>query len=252
MLKTRVIPCMLFDGFSLVKTIRFSNSRNLGNPTQAARVYNSRNVDELIFIDLKASQEKRLPFFSIIEEVFKECFMPLTVGGGIHSIKTAEKLLRIGADKICINSEAIDNPKFITRSAKKFGSQSLVVSIDVKTVNKNHYVFSEKGKKNTRVLATDWAKKVQDKGAGEIFLTSVDQDGVMEGYDLALIKKVTRAVSIPVIVCGGAGKARDVVDAVKIGGANAVSFASMLHYTENTPNSIKEKMNKANIPVRII
>lgn len=243
---------MLFNGLNLVKTIQFGVMRNLGNPIQMAKVYNSRNVDELIFIDLKATEENREPLYEVVADIVEECFMPLTIGGGIHSIKTINKLLKIGADKIAINSQAIDYPKFISQASKKFGSQCIVVSIDAKNSNGNHYVFKNRGQQNTGKLVTDWAREVEKLGAGEIFLNSIDNDGMMTGYDLNLIKKVSKAVNIPIIVCGGAGKVQDIIDAVKIGGADAVSLASMFHYSGHTANSIKERMDNSGIPVRKI
>jgi imidazole glycerol-phosphate synthase subunit HisF len=252
MLKTRVIPCMLYNGAHLVKTIRFGEMRTLGNPIQIAKVYNSRNVDELIFIDLAATEENRSPGLDVISDIMQECFMPVTIGGGIHSLRDVEKLLKTGADKICINSEVTINPEFITQAAKKFGSQCIVVSIDAKKARNEHYVFKNRGKTNIKKTATLWAQEVEKLGAGEIFLTSVDRDGTMEGYDLELIKKISSAVSIPVIACGGAGKVQDIIDAVKSGGADAVSLASMFHYSGHTANSIKERMAKADIPVRIL
>ena len=252
MLKTRIIPCMLFNGLNLIKTIRFDTIRNLGNPVQMARVYNSRNVDELIFIDMKATQEKRSPALEIIKEIAKECFMPLTIGGGIHSMKDIENLLKIGADKISINSEAIENSTFISQAAKKLGSQCVVISIDAKKIGKEYFVFKNRGLINTKKTAVEWAKEVERLGAGEIFLTSIDQDGAMTGYDSELIKKVSSAVSIPVIASGGAGKVQDIIDAIKIGGADAVSLASMFHYSGHTANSIKERMVKAKISVRLL
>ena len=243
---------MLFNGLNLIKTIRFDTIRNLGNPVQMARVYNSRNVDELIFIDMKATQEKRSPALEIIKEIAKECFMPLTIGGGIHSMKDIENLLKIGADKISINSEAIENPTFISQAAKKLGSQCVVISIDAKKIGKEYFVFKNRGLINTKKTAVEWAKEVERLGAGEIFLTSIDQDGAMTGYDSKLIKKVSSAVSIPVIASGGAGKVQDIIDAIKIGGADAVSLASMFHYSGHTANSIKERMVKAKISVRLL
>src|SRR3990167_6094099 len=252
MLKTRVMPCMLFNGLHLIKTIQFDQIRNLGNPVQMARVYNSRNVDELIFIDMKATEEDRPPAYEIIKDIIAECFMPLTVGGGIHSIEVIHRLLKIGADKVCINSEAINNPAFVTAAAKKFGSQCIVISIDVKQVRKDHYVFKSRGRENTNITVIEWVKQVEKLGAGEIFLTSIDKDGTMDGYDLDLIKKVSSTVSVPVIACGGAGKVQDIIDAVKLGRADAVSLASMFHYSGHTANSIKERLAKAKIPVRML
>jgi imidazole glycerol-phosphate synthase subunit HisF len=242
---------MLSNGVNLVKTIKFGRMRNLGNAVQMARVYNSRNVDELIFIDLKATEENREPIFEIITEVANECFMPLTVGGGIHSLSHIEKMLKIGADKICLNSESFYNSDFITKAGNKFGKQCIVVSIDSKSINGKNYLFTNRGLKNTGILTTEWAKKIEQSGAGEIFLNSIDKDGMMEGYDIDLIKTIQSVVSIPVIACGGAGKVQDIIDAVKISKADAVSLASMFHYSGHTSNSIKERMAIAKIPVRL-
>lgn len=241
---------MLFNGFNLIKTIKFENIRNLGNPIQAARVYNSRGVDELIFIDMKASEEKREIFYDIVEDIAKECFMPLTFGGGIHSLEDISKLLKIGADKVSINSEAIENPQFIQQAAKKFGSQCIVVSIDVKLEGDDYFVFKNRGRQNTGMKATDWAREVESLRAGEILLNSVDQDGVMQGYDCDLVKKIISCVSLPVIALGGAGKVHDIIDVIKIGGANAAALSSMFHYSGHTANSIKRRMLEAGILTR--
>lgn len=243
---------MLYNGIHIVKTVKFGEMRTLGNPVQYAKVYDSRNVDELIFIDLAATEENRKIDLELIRNLMLECFMPVTIGGGIKTIQNITDLLKTGADKICVNTAAIENPGFITQAAKVFGSQCIVVSIDAKKIGKEHYVFKNRGRENTKIKAADWAKKMEEAGAGEIFLTSINQDGVMKGYDLDLIKKVKSSVSIPVIACGGAGKRQDIIDAVKIGGADAVSLASMFHYTGHTANSIKEKMAKAGIKVRFI
>lgn len=243
---------MLFGGFNLVKTIKFGQMRNLGNAVQMAAVYNSRNVDELVFLDITATEEKRPPAFEVVKNIARECFMPLTIGGGIHSLETIDKFLKIGADKISVNSEALDHPDFIGKAAKKHGSQCIVVSIDAKKIGKEHFVFKDRGRVNSNKTAVGWAKEAEKLGAGEIFLTSIDRDGVMGGYDTELIKKVSSAVSIPVIACGGAGKVQDVIDAVKIGGADAVSLASMFHYSGHTANSIKERMADAGIPIRLV
>ncbi|MEK7067680.1 MAG: imidazole glycerol phosphate synthase cyclase subunit [Patescibacteria group bacterium] len=251
MLKVRVIPCMLFNGFHLVKTVAFGQMRTIGNPVQTARIYNKRNVDELIFIDITASQDQRPPMFDVIRDIFKECFMPLSVGGGIHAITTVDRLMKIGADKIIINSEAIRNPDFVTQVAKKYGSQSVVVSIDAKKQGKAHWVCTERGEENTGMVAEEWAKKVAKLGAGEIFLNSIDRDGTMQGYDLDLISKVGKTVSIPVIACGGAGSSSQVVEAVKSGEAAAVSLASLFHYTQTTPDNVKAALHEAGVPVRL-
>ena len=252
MLKTRIIPCLLFNGFCLVKTIQFGRERTLGNPIQFARVYNSRNVDELIFIDITASQEKRDPVFHLIADIFNECFMPLAVGGGIHTMEHVDRLMRIGADKVIINSEAINNPAFITKIAGKYGSQSVVIAIDVKYDHNEHFVFYNRAEKNTGLKVVDWARQIEALGAGEIFLNSIDKDGTMRGYDLELIKKVVQAVSLPVIACGGAGTIQHVVDAVQKGKADAVSLASLFHFTGETPNRVKEALDRSGVPVRLV
>jgi imidazole glycerol-phosphate synthase subunit HisF len=252
MLKTRLIPCMLFNGFSLVKTIQFDAMRNLGSPVQMARVHNSRNVDELIFIDLKATEEDREPLYDIVREISAECFMPLAIGGGIHTLDSIRRILAVGADKVCINSEAIRNPAFISQAAQQFGNQCIVASIDVKKIDNEHLVHAYRGKKNTGLTAVSWAQELERRGVGEIFLTSIDQDGMMKGYDLDLIRKVSFAVKIPVICCGGAGKVQDIIDAVILGNASAVALASMFHYSGHTANSIKQRMLEAGIPVRMV
>lgn len=243
---------MLYNGSHIVKTIRFNDMRTLGNPAQFAHVYNSRNVDELLFIDLTATRENRSPDLDAIREVMNECFMPVTIGGGIHSIADIHALLKIGADKVSMNSEAIKRPAFITEAAQKFGSQCIVVSIDAKKVGKQYRVYTDRGRTDAGYSVTDWARQAEQLGAGEILLTSIDQDGTMEGFDLALVKAVAAVVSLPVIACGGAGKVQDVVDAIKKGGADAVALASMFHYSGHTSNSIKERMRAAGIPVRIL
>lgn len=251
MLKTRVIPCMLYNGSHIIKTIKFKNARTLGNPTQFARVYNSRNVDELIFIDILATKEKRDPDYKLIKDISKECFMPVAIGGGIKNLSQVKKLIGIGADKIIINHAAINDPGFIVKISEKFGSQALIVSMDAKRIGNEHYVFGENGTKNSKIKVSDWAKKVEKLGAGEIFLNSIDNDGVMKGYDITLIKKVTSAVSIPVIACGGAGNAKHIIKAITSGQADAVSLSSIFHYTENTNNLIKKTLKKSGINVRL-
>jgi len=251
MLKTRVIPCMLFNGFCLVKTIQFGQERTLGNPIQFARVYNSRNVDELIFIDMSASQECREPVFDLIAGIFKECFMPLAVGGGIHTMATVDRLMKIGADKVIINSAALANPNLIKALAEKYGSQSIVVGIDAKKdVEGKYWVYTNRGRTRTPWLVEDWAQQVVRQQAGEIFLNSIDCDGTMAGYDIPLIRRVVDAVSIPVIACGGAGKADHILEAVMVGRADAVALASLFHYTEYTPNEIKGVLAQASVAVR--
>ncbi len=252
MLKIRVIPVLLYDGYILVKTVRFLMPRNIGVPVQSARVFNSREVDELIFLDINATKENRDIDLEIVREVALECFMPLTIGGGVRSVDGIRQLLKAGADKVAINSQAIKRPSFIKEASNIFGAQCIVVSIDAKKIGDGMYeVYSEGGKKPTGLDVVDWAKRVGVLGAGEILLNSIDNDGVMRGYDLELIRLVSNAVSIPVIACGGAGKLQDFVDAVKVGGTSAVAAASIFQYTQTTPMNIKEHMAKEGIPTRI-
>jgi imidazole glycerol-phosphate synthase subunit HisF len=250
-LKRRVIPCMLYDGISIVKTIQFSSIRNLGTPVQFARVYNSRNVDELIFLDITATQENRNPDYEVIEDILQECFMPVTIGGGIRSLDHILKLLQIGADKVSINSSSIERPEFISEAANKFGSQCIVVSIDVKKVNEEYIVFRDRGTKGTHLAANEWAETIEDLGAGEVFLNFIDRDGKMNGYEEELIRGVSELVKIPVIACGGAGTEEHAVGAIKAG-ADAVSMASLFHYTQTTPNDVKDRMLASGLAARIL
>lgn len=252
MLKTRVIPILLFRNWVLVKSIKFETLRNIGIPVQAARVYNSREVDELVFLDITATNENRGPMLDIIHEVAGHCFMPLTVGGGIKAITDVVNVLKQGADKISINTAAIKRPSFITDAAKLIGSQSVIVSMDIKLNAHNDYeVFSNSGKVPTGLNPVRWAEEAEGLGAGEILLTSIDRDGTMEGYDLELIRRVSEAVNIPVIAAGGAGTLQHFVDCMKIGKASAAAASSIFHYTQITPNNVKQYMRNSGIDVRI-
>jgi len=252
MLKTRLIPSLLFKDYALVKSIGFTNLRNLGNPIQAIKVYNSRNVDELVFLDIGATKDRRAPLFETVAEISNDCLMPLTIGGGINKIEHIRTLLKVGADKVSLNTNAIENPKLISKAAHLFGSQTIIVSIDVKKHAKGHYeVYALNGKKPTGISPTDWAQKAEKLGAGELLLTSIDRDGSMKGYDIELIKTITDTVTIPVIASGGAGKPQDFVDAIIKGHAHAVSAASIFHYTKYTPDAIKQYLHLKNVPVRL-
>lgn len=224
----------------------------MGTPRPAVRIFNAREVDEMFILDIDATRERRGPNLSVIEDLAEECYMPLTVGGGIRTPEDIQKLLRAGADKVSINSEGIQRPQFITESARIFGSQCVVASIDVRRhENKTYEVFSQSGKVSTGLDPIDWARRVEDLGAGEILVTSIDRDGTMEGYDVDLIGRVTESVTIPVIACGGAGKLEDFVSAVKVGRASAVAAASIYHYTQVTPMNVKTYMHQAGIDVRL-
>jgi len=252
MLKTRIIPTLLWKDIGLVKGIGFDSWRRVGSIIPAIKVYNTRQVDELILVDITATAESRLPNFDIINDVSAECFVPLTVGGGVSSVENIKKLLRAGADKVSINSAAYKNPKFISEGAKLFGSQCIVASIDADKMSNGKYeCFSHAGSKKTGTEVAYWAKELERLGAGEILITSIKKDGTMKGYDLQLIKAVTDVVSIPVIASGGAGCYDDMYQAIRKGNASAVAAASIFHYTEQTPLEAKEYLAGKNIPVRL-
>ena len=249
MLKTRIIPCLTIKDLKLVKSIKFAEHRNIGSYIAAVRVFNARDVDEMIFLDLDARLNGLKPW--LLTEVAKECFMPLAVGGGIRTLNDIHLLLQIGADKVVINTAVVENPSFIGEAARVFGSQCIVVSIDAKKTGKHHEVFSHGGSLPTGRTPASWAAEAERQGAGEIFLTSIDRDGTMEGYDTALVKEVSTAVNIPVIACGGAGKGEDFEQAIKEGGASAAAAASIFQYTQITPLAIKRRLAALEIPVRI-
>lgn len=230
MLQTRVMPCLLLKNSKLVKTIKFKNPNYVGDPVNAIKIYNEKEVDELIFLDITATIENKKPSFKTISEIASECFMPLTYGGGINNLEDMKTIFNLGAEKIAINSYGVENPSFIAKASEKFGSQSIIVSIDVKKkLGSSYDVYTHSGTQSAHIDPVDWAKKVQNLGAGEILLTSIDRDGTMEGYDLTLINKICEAVNIPVIVCGGAGKVEDFTKAVHAG-ASAVASGSLVVY----------------------
>ncbi len=231
MLMTRVMPCLLLKDGALVKTIKFKDPGYIGDPINAIRIYNEKEVDELIFLDINATSEKREPPFKVLSEIASECFMPVTYGGGVQDVETIRKILSLGIEKIAINSCAVENPNFIQAAADKFGSSTIVVSVDVRKKLFGRYeVFTHGGRKSTGLDPVEFAVKMEKMGAGEILLNSIDKDGTQEGYDIQLIKSVTSSVNIPVIACGGAGKIEDFHTAVKEGGASACAAGSMVVY----------------------
>ena len=249
MLKTRIIPCLTIKDLRLVKSVQFADHRNIGNYISAVRVFNGRDVDEMIFLDLDARRDGIKKW--LLEEVTKECFMPLTLGGGVKNIDDINLLLKIGADKVSINTSAVEDPEFISKAAKMFGNQCIVVSIDAKLKDGEYEVFVDGGKKATGMSPAAWAIQAETLGAGEIFLTSINNDGVMSGYDIDLIKQVSEAVGIPVICSGGAGKKEDFLSAVKNGGASAVASASIFQYTQTTPKNIKDYLMENGVETRV-
>ena len=252
MLKVRVIPTLLWKQFGLVKGVAFDSWRRVGPVLPAVKVYNQREVDELILVDIVSHKSPGELDFESIEEYGQECFVPLTVGGGIVRIEQVQKLLRAGADKICVNTAAYTNPQLISQIAKRHGSQCVVASIDVRPDfhSTGWHCFSHAGKQQTGHEVTSWARETEDRGAGEILITSIERDGTFQGYDLRLIEAVVKSVKIPVIASGGAGNYQHMVDAVNLGGASAVAAASMFHFTEQTPAGAKAAMQAAGIPVR--
>lgn len=248
MLKHRVIPCVLLKDWQLVKSVQFSSFRTIGHPTATVRVYNARNVDELIVLDIDASLNDEPINTEIITDMANECFMPLTIGGGIKTIDDVRTVLNAGADKVSINSEAIKRPSFIKEIASVFGSQCVVCSIDIKKIAGKYKVFTKKdGILDINPL--ELAKKYQEYGAGEILLTSVDNEGSTKGYDLELLKLFKDALFIPIIINGGMGKPEHGVQALQ-NGADALAAAYIFHFTQYTPNMIKEELKRANYPVR--
>jgi cyclase len=231
MLKPRIIPCLDVKNGRVVKGINFENLADAGNPVVQAQYYYQEKADELCFLDISATQENRQNMFDMVKKVASTCFIPFTVGGGIKEIADFLTLMRCGADKVSINSSAISNPALITEAANKFGSQCVVVALDVKKTNNGYEVFSHGGTKPTGLNAINWAIKVQQLGAGEILLTSMDKDGTKTGYDLDLIKEITSKVSIPVIASGGVGSLNDLADGLKAG-ASAVLAASIFHFRQ--------------------
>jgi cyclase len=247
MLKVRVVPTLLHKGFGLVKGIRFDSRRAVGSPMQAVKVYNLRNVDELVFLDVSATAEERGPDFALVDELADECFMPLAVGGGIRSVDDVRGLLAVGADKVVLGTVAIERPEVVRESAQRFGAQCVVVSVDTRAGE----VCTHSGTEGTGRDPVEVAREMESLGAGEILLQSVDDDGVMEGYDVTTIGRVAAAVSIPVIASGGAGTFAHMADALRAGGASAVAAASMFHFTEQTPMEAKQYLGAQGFPVRV-
>ena len=250
MLKHRVIPCVLLKDWQLVKSINFDSFRTIGHPTSTARIYNSRNVDELIVLDIDASLNAEEINTEIITDIANECFMPLTVGGGIKTIEDIYKVLNAGADKISINSKALEDLNFIEKASSIFGSQCIVCSIDVKKVDNEYKVFN-KSKGILDISPLVLAKQYQEYGAGEILLTSVDREGSTMGYDIELIKIFKDELDIPVILNGGMGEPFHAVEAIQ-NGADAVAAAYIFHFSKFTPNDIKKELQKDNILVRLL
>ncbi|ABK82623.1 imidazole glycerol phosphate synthase subunit HisF [Campylobacter fetus] len=246
----RIIPCLDVNNGRVVKGINFVGLRDAGDPVEVAKRYNDEGADELCFLDITASSDGRDTIVHVVEEVARQLFIPLTVGGGIRKIDDISRLLNVGCDKVSLNSAAIHNPNLISEAANKFGSQCVVVAIDVKKVDGSYHVFINGGRVDTKIDAYEWAKKVYELGAGEILLTSMDSDGTKNGYDLEVTSKISNLVGIPVIASGGAGTMEHILEAFKFG-ADAALAASIFHYKEIEISELKKYLLANDIGVRI-
>jgi len=252
MLKPRLIPCLDVKDGRVVKGINFEGLRDAGDPVECAKAYDAAGADELCFLDITASHEKRAIIFDVVRETAEHCFMPLTVGGGVRTVEDVRKLLLAGADKVSINTTAVKNPDFVREASEKFGSQCIVVAIDAKTVSPGKWeIFTHGGREATGIDAVEFAQKVVSLGAGEILLTSMDRDGTRAGFNLPLTRAVSDAVTVPVIASGGVGELDHLVDGVIQGHASAVLAASIFHFGEHTIAEAKQHMIDAGIPMRL-
>jgi imidazole glycerol-phosphate synthase subunit HisF len=248
MLKTRVIPCLQLIGDSLVKTVKFKNPDYIGDPVNTVRIFNELEVDELCFLDIRASAENREPPIEILQQISNECFMPLSYGGGLKDFETALRIMSIGFEKLVINTQAYNNPDLITRLSNHFGAQAVVASIDVKkNIWGKYQVFINDGSYKIEVDVVEWAKKLESAGAGEILITSIDKEGTWSGFDVELTKKIADAVSVPVIANGGAGSINDIAEVVKKGKASAVCLGSMVVYQQKGMGVLVNFPDKRNL-----
>lgn len=250
-LAKRIIPCLDVTNGRVVKGVKFVGLRDAGDPVEIARRYDDQGADELTFLDITASSDNRDLILRIVEEVAAQVFIPLTVGGGVRKVEDVRRLLNAGADKVSINTSAVQNPQLVADAANRYGSQCIVVAIDAKHAGQGWEVFTHGGRKPTGLNAVEWAKKMQSLGAGEILLTSMDRDGTRDGFDLALTRAVSDAVDVPVIASGGVGNLQHMVEGIVEGHADAVLAASIFHYGEFTVRQAKEYMAQHGIEVRL-
>ncbi|MDD5492180.1 MAG: imidazole glycerol phosphate synthase subunit HisF [bacterium] len=251
MLAKRIIPCLDVDAGRVVKGTKFINIRDAGDPVEVAKRYDAEGADEIVFLDITASYQKRNIMLEVVKKTAEQVFMPLTVGGGIRNIDDIRTLLKSGADKVSMNTAAVENPKLVKEASDRFGSQCVVVAIDAKRKEPGWQVYTHGGRTPIDLDAIEWARTVERLGAGEILLTSMDCDGTKNGYDLALTRTISEAVSIPVIASGGAGKLEHFYDAFAEGKADAALAASLFHFKELTIKQVKEYLKKKKVTVRI-
>ena len=251
MLKNRIIPCLDVKNGRVVKGINFVDLKDAGDPVEQAKIYSDGGADEICFLDITASNENRDTIYNVVKDTSKKCFVPLTVGGGVRSVDDINKLLNCGADKVSINTAAVQNAELVIESSKKFGSQCIVVAIDAKKNGEIWEVFTHGGRKNTGINAIEFAKKMEECGAGELLITSMDRDGTQVGYDIDLMNKISSTINIPVIASGGVGNLDHLVDGIKLGKASAVLAASIFHYGKYSIKEAKQYLDLKGIPVRI-
>ena len=251
MLKKRIIPCLDVKNGRVVKGINFVDLKDAGDPVEQAKIYSKGGADEICFLDITASNENRDIIYDVVERTSKKCFVPLTVGGGVKGIDDIYKLLNCGADKVSINTAAVQNPEMIIESSKKFGSQCIVVAIDAKKNSNKWEVFIHGGRTKTGIDAISFAKKMEDCGAGELLITSMDRDGTQKGYDNDLISEIEKSVNIPIIASGGVGNLKHLEEGITKGHANALLAASIFHYGKYSIMEVKNYLNSKKIPVRI-
>ena len=251
MLKNRIIPCLDVKNGRVVKGINFVDLKDAGDPVEQAKIYSDGGADEICFLDITASNENRDTIYDVVKKTSKKCFVPLTVGGGVRTVEDISKLLNCGADKVSINTAAVNDKQVVVNSSKKFGSQCIVVAIDAKKNGDVWEIYTHGGRNKTGIDALKFAKEMETSGAGELLVTSMDRDGTQVGYDIDLMFKITSAVNIPVIASGGVGTLDHLADGIKLGNASAVLAASIFHYGKYSVKQAKEYLDSKGIPVRI-
>ena len=247
----RIIPCLDVDQGRVVKGIKFVDIRDAGDPVEMAQLYDQKGADELVFLDITASSDKRNIMVDVVERTGDVVFIPFTVGGGLRNIEDIKAILRAGADKISLNTSAVENPDLIKESSRMFGSQCIVLAIDAKRKGNSWEVYTHGGRTPTGIDAVEWSQKAENLGCGEILLTSMDADGTKDGYDIPLTKAISEAVNIPVIASGGAGNAEHIYEALTKGKADAALAASIFHYEEHSIRKVKEYLRSKNVSVRL-